>query len=177
MQYVTDIVQAASRLLFCGFMAFFIIPKLFFWIFYTIPQIIRFSVKKIIKSSAMIPIVNSVIVWILLICSLYIIAYSIDADTGYALLASVTAIVSWCLAAINIAWTAVIAREKIQDEFYNNVFLTYIVDEEKLKYDNYIEKVGKLTYEQAMDEQKKKLSYLHKKAVGNRIRFLLANDE
>ena len=177
MQYITDVIEAMSILLFCGFVAIFIIPKLFFWFFYTIPQVIRFSAKKVIHFSAMVPIVKRIVAWLLIICLLYAIAFFIDASTGLALIFSPTAIASWILAAANILWTSFVSRKKIQDEFYNNIYLAYITDTQKLKYDEYIENAGKFTYTQALSEQEKKLNYLQKKAVSNRIKFLLASED
>ena len=157
-------------------MAVFIIPKLFFWIFYSLPQIVRLSYQKKIHFSAINPILSRIGVWFVIIFLLYMVAFLIDSDIGYALIFGYTAFFCWGIAVTAVVWTALFARVKIQDEFYNDIFSKYITKEQKTKYDEYIEKVSKFTYEQALKEQKKRLSYLQKNAVENRIKFLSDNN-
>ena len=177
MDIIADVLEALSVLLFCGFMSVFMIPKLFFWIFYAIPQIIRFSFKRKIRFSALMPILERIGTWFVIIVLLYIAAFLIDTKIGYALIFGYTALICWGLAVLVIVWTACFSRVKIQDEFYNDTFLKYITEEQKKSYDQYIENAGKFTYTQALKEQKKKLSYLQKKAVRQRIAFLQDNND
>ena len=177
MHVVVDILEALSVLLFCGFMAVFMVPKLFFWIFYSLPQIVRFSCKGKIHFSAIRPILSRIGAWLIIISLLYLAAFLIDSEIGYALILGSTALFCWGIALMVIIGTALFARAKVQDEFYNDTFLKYVTDEQKKKYDEYIEGAGKFTHAQALEEQKKKLSYLQKKAVNNRIKFLLDNKD
>ena len=177
MGIVADVLESLSVLLFCGFMAVFMIPKLFFWIFYSLPQIVRFSCKNKIRFSAIRPILSRIGTWIVIISLLYVAAFLIDIEIGNELIFGYTALACWGIAVLVIAWTALFSRVKIQDEFYNDTFLKYITEEQKMKYDAYIESAGKFTYAQALEEQKKKLSYLQKKAVRHRLAFLRDNND
>lgn len=172
MQIVTVIASALGILLFCGFMSVFMLPTLFFWIFYTIPQIIRFSLRKKIRFQAMYPVLRKVGAWVLIILVLYAIAFLTDVKTGMALLSSPTADISWGISACIILWTLFFNRESLQREFYMDIYLKYIYPSEREKYDAYILAVGKYTLQTAAEEQKKQLPYLYKVAVRNRIHFI-----
>ncbi len=172
MQYITFATNVLSLLLFCGFMAVFILPKLFFWLFYTIPQIIRFSITKKMRFRAIAPILNRIGAWVAIILGLYGIAFLLDANTGRELLTGTTAQISWFVSAGIVLSTIFFNREGIQNEFYKDIYLKYICSDEKKRYDQSIEEVGRYTMQKVLEEEHKHLPYLHKAAIRNRKEFL-----
>lgn len=172
MRYIGLLTNSMGILLFCGFMSLFILPKLFCWLFYVIPQTIRFWNRGKIRGSAFLPTLSKIGVWVTIILALYFIAFVSDVETSKALVFSPTAIVGWLIMAFKIAWTLAFERACVQDEFYMEIYLKYIKPDVKKRYDAYTSAVGKLNYTQALEEKKKKLSYPQKKAVKNRILFL-----
>lgn len=173
MIHITRLIELLGILVYCSFMAIFILPRLFFYLFYTLPQTARFSLGGRIQYAAFLPTLTKVFVWVVLVSALYLIAFVLDISAGYALVASPGAIACWFLCGAIILTSATIGRKRIQAEFYENIYLKYICKAQKETYDQYLSSVAGFTYQRALEEKGKKLSYLQKEAVNNRIQFLL----
>ena len=163
-----------SEFLFCAFLSLFIVPQLFFRIFYYIPRIISFvAQKKLEKKSISVPF-REMLVWVILVAIVYIVAFLISHDIGMMLLVSPMAMVCWLLGTIQIIVIVVTPRRREwQKSFYRNVYMKYATQQELDRYNEFVEMVDTLTPAEAMDILKAKdnhLTYLEKEALRARAR-------
>ena len=175
MPYIAFLLKHGSVLLFCLSMSLLIIPHIVIWIFYTIPQSIRFSISGKIYSKCVFPTIVKLLSWLAIVSLLYVIAFLSDAEIFADLLYSPVAIFSWGIAALNLFRLIFFRHAQFQDEFYEKIYLKFIKSDVLREYDDYIGRIKDFTFFQLISENSRKLSYLQKKAVLNRIRFLENN--
>ena len=173
------LLETTSIILFCGFMSIFILPNLFIWIFYTIPQSLRFFVGGKISIKSILPTITKIMSWSAIILLLYAIAFVSGRDIFASLLYKPIALANWggALIYILVSIVSTSRRRAIQDEFYEEIYLKFIKPGPKEIYDKYIQTIKTFTLDRTQFELRRKLTYLQNKAVMNRIVFLENNPE
>ena len=175
MIYITSILQYGSTLLFCLSMALLILPHIFIWIFYTLPQSVHFSVLGKIYGRSILPTIVKLLSWLAIVALLYTIAFISDPIILADLLYGPIALFCWGVAVINILRLIFFRHTQFQDEFYEKIYLQFIKPDFQQEYDDYISLIKDFTFSQLISERKIKLDYLQRKAIQNRISFLENN--
>lgn len=167
-----DIITALSQFLFCGFLSLFILPQVFFRIFYYMPRTISFVSQKKLRAKSLLAPLKEMLVWAVLVAGLYIAAFLISRDVGRMLVSSPMAIFCWVLGVVQIVFILSTSRRKEwQTLFYRTVYMKYATQQELDRYQAFIELVDTLT---PVDAQKALKdggqTYLEKEALRARAR-------
>ena len=123
------------------------VQQLFFCIVYTIPHTIMSARKQAIRFAAVLPSLKDIAVWLAIVAGLYAVAFFIDFDIGLSLVTSPIALGCWVLAVLNLIFMTLTGRRKLRHDYFHDIYLKFITDPQKLKYDNYIDNVGAFTYD------------------------------
>lgn len=166
------IMEQVARFMFCGFIAFFILPHVFFRLFYFIPRSIYFIRKKRLRKGALLVPLRDVAIWAVIVAALYIIAFLVSPQIGMGLLNGPVAIACWILGIVYLVLTVSTSRrQEWQDLYYKAVYLKYVTAQEKERFDEFTAQIEIFTPLEAKEVLKEfegrytETTYLEKQAL------------
>ena len=170
MHTMSVIIENLSFYLFCSLVALFIIPQSLYNLFYFLPNMIRFALKKQIVWGGMWHVLKEVVAWTIFLSAFYFLFVFISPDITYDLYFGFGSIISWITGIIVLLYNIFFKPQFIIDEYYENLFIRYATTATLSVYEEFVANLDVLNYEAIISMNKKQLNYLEKKSLNKRIK-------
>ena len=170
MYIMSVIIENMSFYMFCSLVALFIIPQSLYNIFYFLPNMIRFALKKQIEWTGMWHILSDIIAWVIFLTIFYFLFVFVSPSITYELYFGFGSLISWATGVIVLLYNIFFKPQFIIDEYYEHLFIRYATTATLSVYEEFLANIEVISDEDVIAMDKSGLNYLEKKALNKRIK-------